>query len=89
MTDPLELYVAARDKFGLTNSAVARISTKAGEPLDQKSLNHWCKNGTGKTSWLLVVRALAAVGIETSTKPIKGFTAPEVRPAGRPKKATV
>lgn len=88
MTDPLEFYVAARDKYGLTNSAVARISSENGEPLDQKSLNHWCKNGTGKTSWLLVVRALNAVGIVTTIVPVKGFEPPEVRPAGRPKKVT-
>lgn len=86
MTEPLEFYVAARDKYGLTNSAVARISTEAGEHLDSKSLDHWCRNGTGKTSWVLAVRALNAVGIVTTIAPMKGFKPPEVRPAGRPKK---
>lgn len=87
--NPLETYVTARDRCGLTNSAVARISSEAGEHLDSKSLDHWCKNGTGKTSWTLVVRALAAVGVEVSLKPVKGFKAPTVRPAGRPKKSEV
>lgn len=87
--NPLQTYLEARDRCGLTNSAVARISSEAGEHLDSKSLDHWCKNGTGKTSWTLVVRALAVVGVEVSLKPVKGFKAPTVRPAGRPKKSEV
>lgn len=87
--NPLETYVTARDRYGLTNSAVARISSEIGEHLDSKSLDHWCKNGTGKTSWTLVVRALAAVGVEVSLKPVKGFKPPTVRPAGRPKRSEV
>ena len=89
MIDPLQTYLEARDRCGLTNSAVARISSENGEHLDSKSLDHWCKNGTGKTSWTLVVRALAVVGVEVSLKPVKGFKPPTVRPAGRPKRSEV
>lgn len=87
--NPLQTYLEARDRCGLTNSAVARISSEIGEHLDSKSLDHWCKNGTGKTSWTLVVRALAVVGVEVSLKPVKGFKPPTVRPAGRPKRSEV